>query len=83
MLKTKKTGQISTAAAHLQTVAYQHPVVSLLIKLSSLNNIKSNFIKGLGTVEEPGKYIHPVTGRLHPSVNQVRASTGRLAYLVA
>ena len=65
--KTAITEQISTAKEHLQTVAYQHPVIPAFIEQASLSTIKSNFIKGLNVspnseLSANGKYVHPVTG---------------------
>ena len=56
-----------------QLAAMGHEVPKLLIEYRELAKLKSTYVDAL-----PG-YIHPDTGRIHTSFNQVGAATGRLS----
>jgi DNA polymerase-1 len=64
----------TTAKEDLQTLAYLHPAIPLIIQHGSLSTIVSTFINGLP------KKLHPETYRLHPSVNQASTDTSRFSY---
>lgn len=76
--KTQETSpgsnQWSTGKDDIKELIGLHPIVKPLTELGSLVTIKSTFIDGLPTA------IHPVTGRLHPSIVQTSTLTSRLSY---
>jgi DNA polymerase-1 len=73
MLKKTKTGPSTDVDVLEQLAAMGHEVPRLLIEYRELSKLKSTYVDAL-----PG-YIHPETGRIHTSFNQVGAATGRLS----
>jgi DNA polymerase-1 len=70
--KTKTQGY-STDASVLEKLAPDHEIVRQLLSYRQLFKLKSTYIDALP------KLIHPKTGRLHTSLNQTIAATGRLS----
>lgn len=73
VLKRTKTGPSTDFEVLEQLAAMGHEVPKLLIEYRELTKLKSNYVDSLPS------YLHPVTGRIHTSFNQVGASTGRLS----
>ena len=74
VIKKTKTGY-STDAEVLETLAaeYPHPLISNLLEYRTLMKLKSTYLDGLKPL------IHPTTGRIHTSFNQLVTTTGRLS----
>jgi DNA polymerase-1 len=73
VLKRTKTGP-STDADVLEELAGQgHEVPKLLLDYRELQKLRSTYVDVL-----PAR-VHPVTGRIHTSFNQIGAATGRLS----
>lgn len=70
--KKTKTGY-STSHDVLEKLEKQHPIISLIMEYRTYSKLKSTYIDGLRQV------INPVTGRIHSSLNQTVAITGRLS----
>ena len=72
--RTRKTasGRYSTAADVLEAMRDQHPVVAWILEHRELAKLKSTYVDAL--LEQ----IHPETGRIHTTYNQVGAVTGRI-----
>jgi DNA polymerase-1 len=70
--KTPKTGP-STDAEVLEELAPLHPLPAKLVEYRQYAKLKSTYVDALPTM------VHPVTGRIHASFNQVVAATGRLS----
>jgi DNA polymerase-1 len=73
VVKRTKTGPSTDFEVLEQLAGMGHEVPRLLIEYRELAKLKSNYVDAL-----PG-YLHPATGRIHTSFNQVGASTGRLS----
>lgn len=73
VLKKTKTGPSTDVDVLEQLAAMGHEVPRLLIEYRELSKLKSTYVDAL-----PG-YLHPETGRIHTSFNQVGAATGRLS----
>ncbi len=71
-VKKTKTGY-STAHAVLEKLEDKHPIVASIIDYRTYAKLKSTYIDGLFSV------INPETGRIHTSLNQTVAVTGRLS----
>ena len=73
--RTRKTksGHYSTAAAVLELMRGDHPVVDLILEQRELAKLQSTYVDALP------KNINPETGRVHTSYNQIGTVTGRLA----
>ena len=71
--RLKKSGQFSTNAAVLESLAEQHELPRKIIDYRTRAKLRSTYIDALP------KYINPSTGRLHTSYNQTVARTGRLS----
>lgn len=71
-IRKVKTG-ISTAASELLKLRGAHPVIEPLFEYRELAKLDSTYIKSLPLL------VHPKTGRIHTSFNQVVAATGRLS----
>ena len=71
--RLKKSGQYSTEASVLESLAERHELPRKIIEYRTRAKLKSTYIDALP------KFIHPVTGRLHTSFNQTVARTGRLS----
>ena len=63
----------STAADVLEELSAQHPLPSKIIEFREVSKLKSTYVDALP------KLIHPETGRLHTSLSQTGAATGRLS----
>jgi len=72
-LKKTKSKHYSTAAAVLEGLRGQHPVIDRLLEYRQLTKLKSTYVDALP------RLIHPETGRLHTSFDQTGAETGRIS----
>jgi len=72
ILKKTKTGA-STSHDVLEKLALFHPLPAKIIEHRHLSKLKSTYLEALPQV------VHPETGRVHSSFNQVVAATGRLS----
>jgi len=70
--KKTKTGA-STDADVLEQLAEMHPLPKKIVEYRQYSKLKSTYVDALPTM------IHPETGRVHTSFNQVVAATGRLS----
>lgn len=70
--KKTKTGY-STSADVLEKLKTAHPIVSLILEYRTFAKIKSTYLDGLKAV------INPITNKIHGSLNQTVAVTGRLS----
>ena len=70
--KRTKTGG-STDVEVLEELARQHPLPAKIIEYRQYSKLKSTYIDALPDL------VHPTTGRVHASFNQVVAATGRLS----
>ncbi len=70
--KTPKTGP-STDAEVLEELARQHPLPAKLLEYRQYAKLKSTYVDALPEL------VHPETGRVHASFNQVVTATGRLS----
>ncbi|MFO0775426.1 MAG: DNA polymerase I [Nitrospiraceae bacterium] len=71
-LRKTKTGY-STDEETLMHLATQHELPSLILSYRSLSKLKSTYVDALPTL------VNPDTGRLHTSLHQTVAATGRLS----
>ena len=71
--KLKKSGQYSTVAAVLETLAEQHELPRRIIEYRTRAKLKSTYVDALP------RYINPTTGRLHTSFDAAGSRTGRLS----
>ena len=71
--KTGKTKGRSTAADILQDLAAKHPLPKKILDYREVAKLKSTYVDALP------KLIDPRDGRLHSSLSQTVAATGRLA----
>ena len=71
-LRRTKTGA-STDQAVLEQLALVHPLPSLVIEHRKLSKLRSTYLDALPQM------VHPETGRIHASFNQVVTATGRLS----
>jgi DNA polymerase-1 len=67
-----KTG-FSTDVDVLTRLAQEHPLPAKILDYRALAKLKSTYVDALPAA------VHPVTGRLHTSLNQTGAATGRLS----
>jgi len=72
VLKKTKTGP-STDASVLEQLAEQHPLPRLIVEHRQYAKLKGTYVDSLPEL------VHPETGRVHCSFNQVVAATGRLS----
>lgn len=72
VVKKTKTGP-STDASVLEELAPQHPLPAKIIEHRGYAKLKGTYVDALPAM------VHPETGRVHASFNQVVASTGRLS----
>ncbi|MBN2473555.1 MAG: DNA polymerase I [Pirellulales bacterium] len=70
--KTAKTGP-STDADVLEELARVHPLPAKILEFRQYAKLKSTYVDALPEM------VHPETGRLHASFNQVVTATGRLS----
>jgi DNA polymerase-1 len=68
-----KTGRISTSFDVLEELATKYDLPRLIIEYRELAKLKSTYVDALP------KVINPRTGRLHTTLNQTGAATGRLS----
>jgi DNA polymerase I len=71
--KLKKSGQYSTEASVLETLAEKYDLPRKIMDYRTRAKLKSTYVDALP------KYIDPKTGRVHTSFNQTVARTGRLS----
>jgi DNA polymerase I len=71
--RLKKSGQYSTDAAVLESLAEHHELPRKIIEYRTRAKLKSTYVDALP------KYINSATGRLHTSFNQAGSRTGRLS----
>lgn len=72
VIKKTKTGY-STSHDILMKLRTQHPIIDLVVEYRAYTKLKSTYIDGLLAV------VNPETGRVHTSLNQTVAVTGRLS----
>jgi DNA polymerase-1 len=72
IVKRTKTGG-STDAEVLEELARRHPLPAKIIAYRQYAKLKSTYVDALPQM------VHPRTGRVHTSFNQVVAATGRLS----
>jgi DNA polymerase-1 len=72
VVKRTKTGP-STDVDVLEQLAEQHPLPAKIIAHRQFAKLKNTYVDALPAM------IHPTTGRVHASFNQVVAATGRLS----
>jgi DNA polymerase-1 len=72
VLKRTKTGA-STDAGVLEELAQVHPLPAKIIEYRQVAKLKGTYVDALPEM------VHPGTGRVHASFNQVVAATGRLS----
>ena len=72
VVKKTKTGP-STDADVLEELAEPHPLPAKIIEYRQYAKLKNTYVDALPAM------IHPQTGRVHTSFNQVVAATGRLS----
>lgn len=68
-----KTGRISTSADVLEELAAEYELPRKIIEYRELAKLKNTYVDALP------KLINPDTGRLHTTLNQTIAATGRLS----
>ena len=73
VLKKGKTGPSTDADVLEELAAMGHEVPKLLIEYREVAKLLSTYLETL-----PAE-VHPVTGRIHTSFNQIGAATGRLS----
>ena len=71
--KKTKTGQYATGEDVLQKLTGKHPIVDKILEYRELVKLKNTYVDTLPEM------VHPKTGRIHTSFNQVVAATGRLS----
>jgi DNA polymerase-1 len=71
--KTAGKTAYSTDAQVLEQLAPDYPIVGKLLEYRQLFKIKSTYVDALPQL------VHPETGRVHSSLNQAVAATGRLS----
>jgi DNA polymerase-1 len=71
--RLKKSGQYSTDASVLESLAEKHELPRKIIDYRTRTKLKSTYLDALP------KFISPQTGRLHTTFSQTVARTGRLS----
>ncbi|MFZ5689139.1 MAG: DNA polymerase I [Bacillota bacterium] len=71
-IKKTKTGY-STNAEVLEELAPHHQIVAKILEYRGLMKLKSSYVEGLQQL------MHPVTGKVHTTFNQMVTATGRLS----
>lgn len=71
--KKTKTGQYATGEDILTSLLGTHPIIEKILDYRELQKLKNTYVDTLPQM------IHPVTGKVHTSFNQVVAATGRLS----
>ncbi|TEU16587.1 MAG: DNA polymerase I [Anaerolineales bacterium] len=72
-VKKTASGHYSTAAAVLEGLKDQHPVIGLILEQRELAKLKSTYVDALPQL------VNPHTGRVHTSYNQTGTVTGRVS----
>lgn len=72
IIKKTKTGA-STDASVLEELAPMHPLPAKIVEYRQYSKLLSTYVNALPEL------VHPTTGRVHTSFNQVVAATGRLS----
>ena len=72
VIKRTKTGP-STDASVLEELAKQHELPAKIVEYRQYAKLKGTYLDALPLL------VHPLTGRIHTSFNQVVAATGRLS----
>ena len=72
VIKRTKTGP-STDASVLEELARVHPLPAKIVEYRQFTKLKSTYVDALPEM------VHPQTGRVHASFNQVVTATGRLS----
>lgn len=72
VVKKTKTGP-STDVTVLEELSDRHVVPGLILEYRALAKLRSTYVEALPEL------IHPITGRVHTSYNQMVTSTGRLS----
>ncbi|MGI8782020.1 MAG: DNA polymerase I, partial [Acidobacteriota bacterium] len=71
--KTRKTKNYATGVEVLELLAEEHELPRLILEYRAVSKLKSTYVDSLPQL------VHPRTGRLHTSYNQMVAATGRLS----
>ncbi|MDR0871059.1 MAG: DNA polymerase I [Planctomycetaceae bacterium] len=71
-VRKTKTGQ-STDIEVLEELASEHPLPEKIVRHRTLSKLKGTYVDALPLL------IHPKTGRIHTSFNQIVTATGRLS----
>jgi len=71
--KRTATGKASTAADVLNGLKGAHPSIELILEHRELSKLKSTYVDALPLL------VNPETGRIHTTLNQTVAATGRLS----
>lgn len=71
--KKTKTGQYSTGEEVLSLIQREHPVAGKILAYRGLVKLKSTYVDALP------HHVNPHTHRIHTSLNQAVAATGRLS----
>jgi DNA polymerase-1 len=71
--RLKKSGQYSTDASVLESLAEKHELPRKIVDYRTRTKLKSTYLDALP------KFINPKTGRLHTTFSQTVARTGRLS----
>jgi len=72
VVKKTKTGP-STDASVLEELASRHPLPAKIVEYRQFSKLLNTYVDALPEM------VHPATGRVHASFNQVVAATGRLS----
>jgi DNA polymerase I len=71
--KTGKAGHYSTGVEVLEELAVKHEIAQRILDYRELTKLKNTYLDALP------KLVHPSTGRIHTSFNQMVTATGRLS----
>jgi DNA polymerase-1 len=71
--KTTKSKARSTSQEVLEELSSEHPLPAKVLEYRSLAKLKGTYVDALPAL------INPATGRVHTSINQTVAATGRLS----
>jgi DNA polymerase-1 len=71
--KKTRTGRVSTSFDVLEELAAKYELPKLIMEYRELSKLKSTYVDALP------KLINPRTGRIHTTLNQAVAATGRLS----
>src|SRR5262249_43129114 len=71
--KTAKTRAASTAEEVLEELAHGHELPRKILEYRSVQKLKSTYVDALPVL------VNPETGRIHATLNQTVAATGRIS----